>query len=102
MYNLRNRFNKLKDEYLEDLMYEEREGWISEANKRNINKLIKSICELNDENFLNFCLKITPDNEIDIDNPEHIMNTLSNCILAPNMTDVYFEILKQILKEINT
>lgn len=102
IYKLRDRFSKLTTEYLEDLYMEDDDDSIDIVDKRNLHLLINSVLELSDDDFLKFCMKITPHHEISEDDPSSILDALSSFISETHMTEGFLEILKQIKKEIDT
>lgn len=67
----------------------------------NVRRVINAVLKLDDEDFIKFCLKITPNHEVQDDNPDSILNALSTLISETHMNDGFLEILKQIEKAIN-
>lgn len=101
IFYLRNRFNTLSRDYLEDLDCEVELGELDSLETVNVRKLINSVGELSDEEFLRFCMKITPHHEVNNENPEAILTAISEFIINTSMNDGFFEILKRIQKEIS-
>ncbi|MED2013674.1 ABC-three component system protein [Bacillus wiedmannii] len=101
IYFLRNRFNALTGEYLKDLAYEEELGLIDNLETFNVRQLIAAVTKLSDEEFLQFCMKITPHHEVNKDKPDAMLHAISSFIINNDMNDGFFEILKKIQKEID-
>ncbi|WP_336990913.1 ABC-three component system protein [Bacillus toyonensis] len=101
IYFLRNKFNALTGEYLKDLACEEENGLIDNLETFNVRQLIAAVIKLSDEEFLQFCMKITPHHEVSKDNPDAMLNAISSFIINNDMNDGFFEILKKIQKEID-
>ncbi|EJV95955.1 hypothetical protein IGI_01048 [Bacillus toyonensis] len=101
IYFLRNRFNALTGEYLKDLAYEEEQGLIDNLETFNVRQLIAAVIKLSDEEFLQFCMKITPHHEVNKDKPDAMLYAISSFIINNDMNDGFFEILKKIQKEID-
>jgi hypothetical protein len=102
IFFLRNKFVKLSHDYLEDLFFEVNEGNIDIDKTKNLQRIISTVNELDDEDFLEFCKKITPDHEVDKNNPDRMLSAISSFINDTKMNDCFFEILKKIKKEYNT
>lgn len=98
-YYLKNEFNHISNSYLEDLKEELEINIISEQEIVIFNNTLKQINELDDKQFLDFCLKITPNNEVNKELPEHIIKMISQCLNKTGLNDVFFEMVKQIKKE---
>lgn len=98
-YYLKNEFYNISQSYLEDLKEEYEAKIISEEEHLILCKILKEINELDDEQFLDFCLRITPNNEVDKELPEHIIKMINQCLNKTALNDGFFEILKQIKRE---
>ena len=101
IYQLRDRFTRLTKEYLEDLYIEEQEGSIVRDDILNVLGVINSVLKLNDDKFLSFCMKITPNHDVYSEDPNSILNALSTLISETHMNDGFLEILKRVRKQIN-
>ncbi|MFV5911893.1 ABC-three component system protein [Bacillus cereus] len=101
IYFLRNRFNYLTGEYLKDLACEVEHGLIDSLETFNVRQLIAAVTKLSDEEFLQFCMKITPHHEVNKDKPDAMLYAISNFIINNDMNNGFFEILKKIQKEID-
>jgi hypothetical protein len=99
-YFLKNEFNSISQSYLDDLQEEYQMGTISAEEILLVNKIIKQIYELGDEQFLEFCLKITPNNEVSKDHPDHIVKMIQQCLNRTGLNDGFFEITKEVKKEL--
>lgn len=98
-YYLKNEFQSISQSYLEDLKEEYEENMILEQEVLRLHKTLKQINELDNEQFLDFCLKITPNNEVNKELPEHIIKMIKHCLNKTGLNDGFFEMLKQIKKE---
>ncbi|MBF9297711.1 ABC-three component system protein [Mammaliicoccus sciuri] len=98
-YYLKNEFYDISQSYLEDLKEEYEAKIISEEEHLILCKILKEINELDDEQFLDFCLTITPNNEVNKELPEHIIKMINQCLNKTALNDGFFEILKQIKRE---
>lgn len=99
-YFLKNEFYRISQGYLEDLKVELEEGLISEEEIFVINKILAHINKLDESRFLEFCLRITPDNEVNQELPEHIIKMINKCLNETGLNEGFFEILKQIKREL--
>jgi hypothetical protein len=101
IFRLRDRFTKLTNEYIEDILLEVQEGSLESNEILNVLRVINSVLELNDDEFLKFCIKITPNHDVDDEDPDSILNALSTLISETHMNDGLLEILKRIRTQIN-
>lgn len=100
-YQLRDRFTKLTNEYFADLLLEIEEEDLDRKSIMNVNRVINSVLGLDEEEFIKFCMKITPNHEVNDDNPDSILNALSTLISETHMNDGFLEILKRIQNQID-
>ncbi|MGE6489191.1 ABC-three component system protein [Paenisporosarcina sp. NPDC076898] len=100
-YYLKNHFNYITRDYLDELCMEEQEGLITNDDIKKIKAFMDSLNLLDENQFIEFCLKITPDNEINRDHPDHIIKMLSACLYKTSMSDGFFEIIKKIKIELD-
>lgn len=66
----------------------------------NVRQLIAAVIKLSDEEFLRFCMKITPHHEVSKDSPDAMLNAISSFIINNDMNDGFFEILKKYKKRL--
>lgn len=99
-YFLKNEFHRISLGLLEDLKFESAEGLISEEAILGVNNTLGYINELNESEFIEFCLKITPDNEVSQEIPEHILKTIKKCLNETGLIESFFEAIKQIGREL--
>ncbi|MEK4091397.1 ABC-three component system protein [Viridibacillus sp. FSL H8-0110] len=101
IYQLRDKFAKLTNEYFSDLLLDLKDEIIKPNDIINVHSVINSVLELDEEKFIKFCMKITPNHEVNDENPDSILYALSTLISETHMNDGYLEILKRIQKQIN-
>ncbi|ALC84841.1 hypothetical protein AM499_02690 [Bacillus sp. FJAT-22090] len=100
-YQLRERFTKLTNEYFADLILEVEDEIIDRKSIMNVNRVINSVLKLDEEEFIKFCMKITPNHEVNDENPDSLLNALSTLISETHMNDGFLEILKRIQNQID-
>lgn len=98
-YYLKDEFQKISQSYLDDLKEEYEFGLISSEEILVIRKTFKQIIELDNNQFLDFCLTITPNNEVNKESQEHVIQIIYQCLNKTGLNDGFFEILKQIKQE---
>ncbi|PAF35685.1 hypothetical protein CHH58_15835 [Terribacillus saccharophilus] len=100
-YHLKNDFNRITNCLIEDLEVDLEDGIIGIEEIENIRKLVNYTNQLSEEDFLVFCLKITPDNQVNMEIPDQIIKVIRECLHQTSLNDGFFEILKQVKRNID-
>ena len=98
-YFLKNEFFSISQSYLEDLFEEYHEGKISINEITKFCKIIERIYDLNTDQFLDFCLRISPNNGVNKEEPDHILKMLNQCLNKTGINDCFFETLMRVKSE---
>ncbi|WEI92481.1 ABC-three component system protein [Enterococcus casseliflavus] len=97
IYYLKDEFQRIASQYIVEVLENEYNmQYLSQENFDLFKQTIGEIYNLDDNEFYEFCLKISPDNEVTAEDENNALKFLTSCLPKQGLENCFFEILKQI------
>jgi hypothetical protein len=100
-FYLKNEFNRITHCLIEDLEVDLEDGIIGIEEIEKVRRLVNYTNQLSEQDFLVFCLRITPDNQVNMEIPDQIIKAIRECLHQTSLNEGFFEILKQVKRNID-
>lgn len=103
IYYMKNEFQQMATQYINEVLEKEYNmDYVSKYNYNLFKITIDEVFALDDNEFYEFCLKISPDNEVTDEDANNAMKFLSSCLPKQGLENCFFEIIKQIQRKVES
>lgn len=103
IYYMKDEFQRMATQYITEVLESEYNmGYVSRHNYDLFKLTLDEVFTLDDNEFYEFCLKISPDNEVTDDDANNAMKFLTSCLPKQGLENCFFEIIKQIQKKVES
>lgn len=102
IYYMKDEFQRMASQYVVEVLENEYNmGYISRHNYDLFKMTLDEVYALDDNEFYEFCLKISPDNEVTDEDANNAMKFLTSCLPKQGLENCFFEIIKQIQEKVH-
>lgn len=103
IYYMKDKFQRMATNYINEVLEEEYNmDYVSKDSYDLFKTTIDEVFALNDNEFYEFCLKISPDNEVTDEDDNEQMKFLTSYLPKQGMENCFFEIIKQVQRKVES
>ena len=103
IYYMKDEFQRIASQYIVEVLEKEfNMQYLSQENFDLFKQTVEEIYDLDDSEFYEFCLKISPDNEVTAEDDDNALKFLNSCLPKQGLENCFFEILKQIRMKVES